>query len=254
MHSLTSSNLVLQFPPLLPRKFPHRTEPMLSNRMKPRKGLLKDPIFFTTLNSIHAPDNLIRSNFQEDSCSTINQTGIPFSPTLTVAEKVHFLASEFRSLSEPIERVKRLLHYATLLPPLDESARVEENRVTGCTTMVWLKVEMDSDKLMRFGVDSDSVITKGFCSCLIWLFDGAVPEEVLSVNCDHLMDMNVGLMPSKGPSRVNTWHNVFSSMQKRTKSFIEFRDSKDRSLTRFPPSVASPDAINGSFKEAQNQM
>ncbi|KAL3511352.1 hypothetical protein ACH5RR_030753 [Cinchona calisaya] len=195
------------------------------------KGFSKNPIFFTSLKCIHSPDEPISSNSKNSSVvccfTTLHET--PVQP-LTVAEKVHCLACEFKSLSEPIDRVKKLLHYAALLPPFDQSGRVEENRVMGCTTMVWLEVEMDSaSRLMRFKLDSDSEITKGFCACLLWLLDGAVPEEVLNVKIDDLAEMNVG-MPSKGHSRVNTWHNILISMQKKTTNFVEVQD-RDRPLT-----------------------
>lgn len=210
----------------------------------------KNPIFFTSPKCYHNPDKPISRNPRNSSVSCITAHEIPLQP-LTVPEKVHCLACEFKSLPEPIDRVKRLLHYATLLPPFDESGRVEENRVKGCTTMVWLRVEMDGNRLMRYKVDSDSEITKGFCSCLIWLFDGAIPEEVLSVKTDDLAEMNVG-MPSKGHSRVNTWHNILISIQKKTKNFVEVKD-KDRSLTEFPPLVGSTDgfSVYGNYKEAQ---
>ena len=55
-----------------------------------------------------------------------------------VPEKVRRLVTEFRSLTEPIDRVKRLLHYAAVLPQFEESARIPENKVIGCTTQVWL--------------------------------------------------------------------------------------------------------------------
>ncbi|KZV29729.1 sufE-like protein 2, chloroplastic [Dorcoceras hygrometricum] len=139
--------------------------------------------------------------------------------TASVFEKVRSLDLEFKSLPEPLDRVKRLLHYATLLTPLDESARVQENRVSGCTAEVWLEVEMDQDGLMRYGVYSDSEITKGFCSCLIWVLDGAEPAEVLCVRAEDLLELNVGLPSRK--SRVNSWHNVLISMQKSTRDLVK---------------------------------
>ncbi|XP_054807297.1 sufE-like protein 2, chloroplastic [Prosopis cineraria] len=138
------------------------------------------------------------------------------SDVVAAADKLNQLVSEFRSLSEPIDRVKRLLHFAALLPPLDESARVPENRVKGCTTQVWLIAEMDECGRMRFRADSDSEISKGFCWCLIWILDGAEPEEVLTVAAEDLAEMNVGLHV-KAQSRVNTWHNILFSMQKATR-------------------------------------
>ncbi|CAH8257411.1 unnamed protein product [Arabidopsis lyrata] len=134
-------------------------------------------------------------------------------------DKLRILVSEFRSLTEPIDRVKRLLHYAATLAPLDDSARVSANRVTGCTTQVWLEIKMDEFGRMRFKADSDSEISKGFCSCLIWILDGAKPEEVMGVRSEDLSEMNVGVH-GKEQSRVNTWHNVLMCMQKRTMTLV----------------------------------
>lgn len=169
---------------------------------------------------------------------------------LNVGDKVRFLASEFKSLPEPIDKVKRLLQYATLLPPFDGSIRVRENRVVGCTAQVWMEARMDDEGSMRFRVDSDSEITKGFSSCLIWLLDGAAPMEVLSVGADDLAEMNVGL-PSTGRSRVNTWHNVLISMQNRTRDCVDNKE-KLQSLDEFQSLLVRPDLrfpSNGNYKE-----
>lgn len=165
------------------------------------------------------------------SISCFTDTETPLGTSDLADGKLRRLVSEFKSLPEPIDRVKRLLYYAARLPPLGESARVPANRVTGCTAQVWLDVRMDEFGRIRFGADSDSEITKGFCSCLISVLDGAVPEEILKVKTDDLAEMNVGL-PGKARSRVNTWHNVLISMHKRTKALIS-----EREMESFSPSV-----------------
>lgn len=128
-----------------------------------RKGYSKIPIFFTSLNCAHSSDRPISINSSNGNTPFVSclTNEIPVQ-TLTVPEKVHCLVCEFKYLSEPIDRVKRLLHYATLLPPFHDSDWVEENKVKGCSTMVWLEAAMDNNRLMRFRVDSDSEITKGF--------------------------------------------------------------------------------------------
>lgn len=100
-----------------------------------------------------------------------------------------------------------------------------KNRVMGCTTQVWVVAEMDECRRMRFRADSDSEISKGFCWCLIWMLDGAEPEEVLMVETGDLADINVG-SHVKAQSRVNTWHNVLFSMQKATKALVVEMDGK----------------------------
>jgi quinolinate synthase len=104
---------------------------------------------------------------------------------------------------------------------------------------------------MRFWADSDSEITRGFCACLIWVLDGAVPEEVLKVTTEDLIALNVGL-PVGARSRVNTWHNVLVSMQKRARMLVAERDGK-KDFDPFPSLVVSSDGIQakGSYAEAQ---
>ncbi|OWM90542.1 hypothetical protein CDL15_Pgr014845 [Punica granatum] len=111
---------------------------------------------------------------------------------------------------------------------------------------------MDKDGKMRFGADSDSEITRGFCSCLVWMLDGAAPEEVLELKTEDLASLNVGLPRGGERSRVNTWHNVLISMQKRTKMLMAERDGK-APFQPFPSLVVTAGGIHakGSYAEAQ---
>ncbi|KAL4584871.1 hypothetical protein LXL04_009481 [Taraxacum kok-saghyz] len=186
-------------------------------------------------------------------------SAVTITPSLTsdhhssAISKLQSLASEFKSISEPIDRVKRLLQYANLLPQFDDSLKIPVKRVMGCTAQVWLDVRMDADGKMRFLADSDSEITKGFCSCLISVLDGATPEEVLGLKTEDLGDLNVaGLHGGKVDSRANTWHNVLISMQKKTKALVAEREGKSVGEP-FPSMVITAEGIGakGSFAEAQ---
>lgn len=142
-----------------------------------------------------------------------------------MADKLRRLVLEFESLLQPIDRVKRLLHYAAILDSSDEAIRLPENRVKGCAAQVWLDVNVDEFGRMRFKADSDSEIAKGYCSCLIWMLEGAEPWEVLKVRSDDLEAVNVGLH-GKATSRVNTWQNVLMSMQMRTNTLVSNSEMK----------------------------
>ncbi|XP_062110443.1 sufE-like protein 2, chloroplastic isoform X2 [Humulus lupulus] len=146
----------------------------------------------------------------------------PGTSELSVADKLQRLVLEFKSLAEPMDRVKKLLHYASKLPPYEESGRVQENRVVGCATQVWVEVKMDENGRVRFRADSDSEISKGFCSCLIWVLNGAEGEEVLELKTEDFEYVNVGLH-GRGHSRVNTWQNILITMQKKTRALVAER-------------------------------
>ncbi|KAL9155578.1 hypothetical protein ABFS82_09G012900 [Erythranthe guttata] len=174
----------------------------------------------------------------------------------TAKAKLQLLIQEFQSLTDPVERVKRLLHYAQLLPPFEDSSKSTDTRVPGCTAQVWLHVELDSGNKVRFLADSDSEITKGFCACLVTVLDGATPDEVLALRTDDLVALNVvGLNERRvgySSNRANTWHNVLMSMQKRIKSLVAEREGRPRG-EMFPSLIVSADGIEakGSYAEAQ---
>ncbi|KAL2515552.1 Quinolinate synthase [Forsythia ovata] len=198
------------------------------------------------------------------SCSAVTSSH-PGSDNLAIANaatgttteaKLHILNQEFHSLFEPVDRVKKLLHYANLLPPFEDLLKTTENRVPGCTAQVWLHVSLGNDNKLRFLADSDSEITKGFCACLVWLLDGAEPEEVLALRTEDLEAINViGLNGRRGSStisRANTWHNVLVSMQKRTKALVAEREGRPHGEL-FPSLIVGADGIiaKGSYAEAQ---
>ncbi|KAK3005251.1 hypothetical protein RJ639_017017 [Escallonia herrerae] len=218
MHSAALKSLSRTPPPLTKSSKPTNLKVICPN---PTNQNHKKPIFLS--HKCVQTSGSILTDKNPDSSEpwlALTVTESPVRPA-NVAEKLEFLVREFLSLPEPIDRVKRLLQYAGLLPEFEESGRVEANRVMGCTAQVWLEVRMEVGRVMRFRVDSDSEITKGFCSCLIWMLDGAAPEEVLAVRREDLVEMNVGLPAN---SRVNTWHNVLISMQRRTRDLLEERD------------------------------
>ncbi|KAF3431179.1 hypothetical protein FNV43_RR25909 [Rhamnella rubrinervis] len=197
-----------------------------------------------SLKSVRSWSSSSKLNARNPSLAAIETTPLE-TGELVVADKLQGLVLEFKSLKEPLDRVKRLLHYAANLPPYDESCRVPENRVMGCATQVWLEAEMDKFGRMRFRADSDSEISKGFCSCLIWMLDGAEPEEVMEVKTEDLEYVNVGLYV-KANSRVNTWHNVLISMQKKTKALVAEREGNPPTLEPNLPSmlVSAADEFN----------
>ncbi|MFQ6619334.1 hypothetical protein Gotur_000045 [Gossypium turneri] len=206
--------------------------------------------FFKSLKCIQSPPpGSLPSNPTSFSCSAVT-----LSPTQTSylpPRKLSTLVAEFQSLLEPLDRVKRLLHYASLLPPLPASSRTDSNRVMGCTARVWLDAQMDSEGNIRFWADSDSEITKGFCACLVSVLDGAGPEEVLQLKTEDLAALNVGL-PGGERSRVNTWHNVLISMQKRTRALVAQKERKTP-FEPFPSLVITAEGIQpkGTYAEAQ---
>ncbi|GAB2289450.1 hypothetical protein Dimus_023759 [Dionaea muscipula] len=181
----------------------------------------------------------------------------PSGTSDVAASRLRRLVNEFECLVSPVDKVKRLLEYAMMLPQLDEPSRTAMNRVMGCTAQVWLEVRMDDGGRMRFGADSDSEITRGFCACLVSVLDGAAPEEVLELKAEELAAVSLGSIGVGGglgiaKSRGNTWYNVLITMQKRTRTLVAEREGKPVG-EKFPSLVIGRDEIvaKGSYAQAQ---
>lgn len=148
--------------------------------------------------------------------------------------------------------MKHLLSYAAKFPPLDEENRSAKNRVMGCTTQVWVDAKLDGEGRVRFRAYSDSEVSRGFCGCLIWVLDGAFPEEVLNLKTEDLGLLNFGGISGGVKSRANTWYNVLISMQKKTKRLVAEKEGKVFG-DLFPSLVISANGVTakGSFAETQ---
>eukprot|EP01018_Ginkgo_biloba_P025536 Gb_22262 [translate_table: standard] len=188
------------------------------------------------------------------TCCTLAERSVEVSKANgleDVPTRLNRILAEFKTLEDPRDRVRRLLEYSSLLPPLPPCDRVSSNRVMGCTAQVWLTAELGSDGRMYFGADSDSEITRGFCACLINSLNGALPEEMLQVKTEDLSTINIGVAGG-AKSRANAWHNVLISIQKRTQSILARKAGKPP-VEPFPSFLVTAEDISaqGSFAEAQ---
>ncbi|CAI0447434.1 unnamed protein product [Linum tenue] len=215
-------------------------------------SLFQPPFLNKSLKCVQSlsPDSKPSPSSSPFACSAVSFPSSAAAAAELVPARLQQLITEFGSLTEPSDRVKRLMGYAALLPPFPDASRVALNRVMGCTAQVWLETRIDEEGRMRFLVDSDSEITRGLCACLIWLLDGAAPADVLSLKTEDLAVLNFGL-PGTQRSRANTWLNVLVSMQKRSKKLLAEREGK--MFEPFPSLMITSDGIDakGSYAEAQ---
>ncbi len=86
------------------------------------------------------------------------------------------------------------------LPPMNEEYRVEENKVRGCQSQVWLFPELVDGKII-FHADSDASIVKGIVSLLVKVYSHKAPDEILALKPDFIEE--IGLKQHLSMSRAN---------------------------------------------------
>ena len=66
------------------------------------------------------------------------------------------------------------------MPALDESFKVETNKVNGCASQVWLHFSISNT--LHFDGDSDAIIVRGLIAILRKLYNGTPIDEIKNIS------------------------------------------------------------------------
>jgi len=130
----------------------------------------------------------------------------------TIKEEQDEIREEFDLFDDPKEKLEYILDLGRSLPELDERHKVEENRVRGCQSQVWMIADLDqASGRMRLEADSDAFIVKGLITLLLRLYSNRPPEEVLANPPQVFEDIGLGKMLT--PGRANGLYSMINRIQ-----------------------------------------
>ena len=112
------------------------------------------------------------------------------------------LVDTFEFLDNWEDRYRLLIDLGRDLPEFPDDARIEANRVDGCTSNVWLVTNPSGDTPPRlhFKADSDAFIVKGLVAILMKAYSGKTPDEIMALDIEGLFDQ-LGLGQQLTPNR-----------------------------------------------------
>ena len=90
------------------------------------------------------------------------------------------IVEDFEFLEDWEDRYRYVIEEGKKMPALDESLKVETNKVNGCASQVWLHFSI-SDTL-HFDGDSDAIIVRGLIAILRKLYNGTPIEEIRNIS------------------------------------------------------------------------
>lgn len=104
--------------------------------------------------------------------------------TATQTERAQELVEAFEMFDNWEDRYRFLIDLGKKLPPLPEDARVEQNRVHGCQSNVWMIGEKTPQNTISFVADSDSTIVRGLIAVLRQIYNDQTPDAILGFDVD----------------------------------------------------------------------
>lgn len=122
------------------------------------------------------------------------------------------IIEEFALFDSWDDKYEYIIDLGKKLPALEDQFKLDDNRVRGCQSTVWLVSDYAEGNIF-FKADSDSVIVKGLISMLIRVLSGHTPDRILEAKLEFInkIGMNAHLAQTRA--------NGLLSMVKQMKNF-----------------------------------
>lgn len=103
----------------------------------------------------------------------------------TIEEIETEIVDEFSLFDSWDDKYEYIIDLGKKLPPLDEKHKLNENKVRGCQSTVWLVADYEEGKIF-YKADSDAVIVKGLISMLIRVLSGQQANDIINAKLDFI--------------------------------------------------------------------
>ena len=107
-----------------------------------------------------------------------------------IIDKIKEMGENLRML-EGHDRLQYLVDKAKEVEPLPDAAKIEQNRIHGCASKLWIIGGADAEQNMRYQVDGDAHITKGTAKVVTDLVNGTPRKEVAKLTVDSFVPLGI---------------------------------------------------------------
>ena len=129
---------------------------------------------------------------------------------MNIAEKEKEIIEEFEIFDEWADKYQYIIEIGQKLKSLDGKYKLDENKIRGCQSSVWLHAFGEDGKIF-FEADSDSVFVKGEIALLISVLSGQKAEEI--VNAELKFIDALGLRQHIAVTRANGLASMIKQMK-----------------------------------------
>jgi cysteine desulfuration protein SufE len=110
------------------------------------------------------------------------------------------IVEEFSLFDSWDDKYEYIIDLGKKLPPLEDKYKIDENRVRGCQSTVYLVADYKDGKV-HYKAESDAVIVKGLISMLIRVLSGQTPDSIVNAQLDFIKE--IGMMTHLAQTRSN---------------------------------------------------
>jgi len=137
--------------------------------------------------------------------------------------KQSFLKQLFRSLTTPEQKYQKIIEFGQSLPPYPEEAKLPQNLVPGCQSLMYLSSFPTEEGKIMFKADSEALISRGLAALLIHIYNQEHPEVILT--CPPSVLEEIGIYASLSPNRSNGLSSLFLTMKKHALNYLNKKNN-----------------------------
>jgi len=128
----------------------------------------------------------------------------------SIAQIENEIVDDFAMFDEWKDKYEYIIELGQKLPPINEKYKVEENKIKGCQSSVWLNSYEKGGRIF-FEAESDSTFVKGEIALLIRVLSGQKPEDIISTDLKFIDQ--IGLRRHIAVTRANGLASMIKQMK-----------------------------------------
>ena len=128
---------------------------------------------------------------------------------MSIEKRIEEIVSNFNQYSDWEDRYRELIKFGKKIDEMQDEFKIEENKVKGCQSQVWLHANFENGKI-AFQGDSDAAIVKGIIGILLFVYSGSTPMEILTTKPSFIDD--IGLRQHLSMSRANGLNSMIKQI------------------------------------------
>ena len=132
------------------------------------------------------------------------------SETRTIQEVENEIVEEFGLFDSWDDKYEYIIDLGKKLPPLADQYKIDENKVRGCQSTVWLVADYKDGKVY-FNAESDAMIVKGLISLLIRVLSQRTPDEIIEAPLNFIQQ--IGMTTHLAQTRSNGLRAMVKQMK-----------------------------------------
>jgi cysteine desulfuration protein SufE len=133
-----------------------------------------------------------------------------------INKKIDWYRDVLSMFSDNNERYKFLIDLARKAEPFPEEFRLENFKVKGCLSQVWLVPKYEEGKI-KYLSDSDAMIVKGTVTLISQIYSGSSPKDIVANERNLMEELDLGNILSM--NRRNGAYNMLLTVKEHAKMF-----------------------------------